>query len=166
MKASEQEIIFKRWMKHHQGLIFKVLQTYCDQHQDREDLFQEITLQLWRSIPNFKGKSKETTWIYRVALNAALQFRRSEKKRRGRLSLLDMRHTLLQVHARIHNGELEWLHTEIRKLGKIDRSLILLHLEGMSYQEMADILGISETNVGVKLNRIKARLTNVAREIR
>lgn len=166
MNASERENIFRRWIKNYQSLIFKILHTYCDQHQDREDLFQEIALQLWRSVPNFQGKSKETTWIYRVALNVTLQWHRSENKRRNRQRSLDMGRGLLQVHAPQYSGKFEWLHSEIKKLGEIDRSLILLHLEGMSYQEMANILGISETNVGVKLNRIKNRLNNKAKEAR
>lgn len=126
--------------------------------QDREDLFQEIALQLWNSIPKFRSDAKETTWIYRVALNTAMQWNRKEKKRLSSLIPLETKHYLLPGNDRYENEDLAWLYAEIRQMGNVDRSLILLYLDGVSYQEIAEILGISNSNVGVKLNRIKNKL--------
>jgi len=94
-----------------------------------------------------------------------MHWQRTEHKRRRRQTSLEGKRHLLHIHAPAYDGELEWLYNEIRKLEKIDRSLILLSLDGTSYQEMAKIVGISETNVGVKLNRIRNRLAKAAKEV-
>src|SRR5215471_2989854 len=82
MRGQKNEAVFRRWLDEHLGLMLKVVRAFATSHQDQEDLFQETLMQLWRSIPSFKGDSKETTWIYRVAFNTALAWNRSEKKRR------------------------------------------------------------------------------------
>lgn len=158
MRANKQDRIFRQWINQHKAVIFKILHAYCAQPQDREDLFQEIALQLWNSIPKFRSDAKETTWIYRVALNTAMQWNRKEKKRLSSLIPLETKHYLLPGNDRYENEDLAWLYAEIRQMGNVDRSLILLYLDGVSYQEIAEILGISNSNVGVKLNRIKNKL--------
>ena len=163
MLANEQEGLFTQWLADHKGLIFKVVRTFAASPEDQADLFQEILVQLWSSIPTFRREASAPTWIYKVALNTALAWQRTEKKHHQR------RKPLVEIcevanpsgdplEARETAEMLDALYGEIRKLRKIDSSLILLYLDGLSYREMAEILGISETNVGVKLNRIKKRL--------
>ena len=159
MNSGQQDQVFKKWIDQHKGVIFKILHVYSSNKQDREDLFQEITFQLWNSIPGFQNRSKEITWIYRVALNTALHWSRNEKKRISSLIPLENMHFLIESSETPLVEDLEWLYSEIRLLGKVDRSLILLYLEGVGYQECSEILGISYSNVGVKINRIKQRLS-------
>lgn len=159
MNSGQQDQVFKKWIDQHKGVIFKILYVYSSNKQDREDLFQEITFQLWNSIPGFQNRSKEITWIYRVALNTALHWSRNEKKRISSLIPLENMHFLIESSETPLVEDLEWLYSEIRLLGKVDRSLILLYLEGVGYQECSEILGISYSNVGVKINRIKQRLS-------
>ena len=158
MRTADQDKIFKRWINQYKGLIFKILHAYSSNKQDREDLFQDITLQVWKSIPRFLNQSKETTWIYRVALNTALHWNRKKKKHISSLVPLEGKHFLYAGSETKNLEDLEWLYSEIRLMGDVDRSLVLLHLDGIGYQEISEILGISNSNVGVKLNRIKRRL--------
>jgi len=125
--------------------------------QDHDDLFQEIILQVWHSIPRFRGESAVTTWLYRIALNTAIRWVKKGKKFSTAESLDNVQH-LLQENRIAVDERLTWLYAEIYKLDKIDRSVTLLLLEGFSYKEMSAMLGISESNVGVKINRIKKQL--------
>jgi len=160
MQKAEQEKIFVAWLREHKGLMFKVVRAYAYTAEDRDDLFQEITVQVWHSIPQYRGDAAVTTWLYRIALYTALCWVRREKKHRsGKLPLEGVEH-LLTVTASAKDSRLEWLYARIADLAPVDRSLMLLLLEGFSYKEMATILGISESNVGVKINRVKARLAS------
>ncbi len=159
----EQERLFKQWLSEHKGLMFRVVRAYAASREDQDDLFQEILLQVWSSIPAFRGKARVSTWIYRVALNTAFAWKRAEKRqRRGHQPLIaanekpnpDEERRDDQRNREILNA----LYAEIRKLPKVECSLVLLYLDGLSYREIGNVLGISETNVGVKLNRIKKRL--------
>jgi RNA polymerase sigma-70 factor (ECF subfamily) len=163
MQADDQQQLFDDWLKSHQGLFFKVVRAYAFTPQDQEDLFQEIAIQVWRSVPNFRGDAAVTTWIYRVALNAAIAWTRKEWKHRdGKQSVEGMEPVVLQASPA--DPRIEWLYAQIRQLNEIDRSLTLLLLDGFSYREMSAMLGITESNVGVKINRIKATLTSKSRE--
>lgn len=164
MTVKEQRQIFDAWLNEYKGLFFKIVRAYAFTPDDREDLFQEIAIQVWDSIPNFRGDSAVTTWIYRVALYSAMTWRRREKKHLdGKQSFDEIEHTLTES-ARFKDNRLEWLYEQIGALGEIDRSLMLLSLDGFSYKEMATILGISESNVGVKINRIKKSLASKSKE--
>ncbi len=159
MEEREQAERFDRWLREHQGLLFKVVRAYAATPPDQEDLFQEIAVQLWNSIPGFRQDSAETTWIYRVALYTALAWSRKEKKHRDKKEPLEgVEHTLL-APSQARDGRLDWLYEQIRGLNEVDRSLTLLMLDGFSYREIAATLGISESNVGVKINRIKKILS-------
>ena len=164
MTAVEQEQIFRRWLEAHLGLMWKVVRGSSAAPQDQEDLFQEVLLQLWASIPAFRGTAKETTWIYRVAFNTMLAWGRKERRRRKTTEALHRANILPQVQLPHHEGAtpepeiLERLYAAIRALPKLDASLALMHLEGLSYREMTEILGISENHVGVKLTRIRKQL--------
>lgn len=162
MLASEHDRLFKRWLGEHKGLMFKVVRAYAASPEDQDDLFQEILLQVWSSIPAFRGHAKVSTWVYRVALNTAFAWKRADKKHRRRQPLIAANETRdlssERPDAQRNREILNALYAEIRKLPKVESSLVLLYLDGLSYREMADVLGISETNVGVKLNRTKKRL--------
>lgn len=163
MTTEEQETLFRRWLADHLGLILKVVRGCSAAPQDQDDLFQDICLQLWQSIPAFRGEAKETTWIYRVAFNTALAWRRGERRRRvGHEIFLktDVSPQTQPSHADALPEQeiIGQLYTAIRQLPKVDASLALMHLDGLSYAEMAEVLGISENYIGVKLNRIRKQL--------
>lgn len=163
MTAQEQETIFRRWLEQHAGIVWKVVRGCSATPQDQEDLFQEILIQLWSSIPGFRGEAKETTWIYRVAFNTALAWRRGERRRR------EGHETFFKFHVASHSepghhealrdeAVVQRLYTAIQQLPKVDAALALMHLDGRTYQEMAEVLGITENYIGVKLNRIRKQL--------
>jgi RNA polymerase sigma-70 factor (ECF subfamily) len=159
MRKKEQLHIFDRWIKEYKPLLFKIVRAYASNHEDQNDLFQEVSIQIWRSIPNFKEKSKVSTWLYRIALNVALNWNRKNKKHNDAKKSLENIDRILEQKEEEIDERLEWLYSEIGKLDKVDRSITLLMLDGFSYKEMADILGISESNIGVKIYRIKKHLT-------
>ena len=143
----------------HRGLLYKICNLYCDEAEDRKDLFQEIVLQLWKAYPNFRKESSISTWMYRIGLNTAISnFRKASKG----IFQTSMQDEVFQVpdpdHFTQDNGRIAVLHQAIGKLNTIEKAVIMLYLEEKSYEEMAAILGISKSNVGVKLNRIKSNL--------
>lgn len=152
MQANE----FVKIISDHQGIIYKVCRMYGDSPEEVDDLFQDIVLNLWRSIASFDDGSKVSTWMYRVALNTAITGLRKHKRRRDLEA--PMPPDQIASTAPIYNDEAQQLYQAIRQLSKIERALITLYLDDYSYREMADILGISENNVGVRLNRIKRKL--------
>jgi RNA polymerase sigma-70 factor (ECF subfamily) len=163
------EALFRTWIVDHQGALLKVARAYTLTTEDCQDLAQEILLQVWRSLPHFQGRANATTWFYRVALNTALGWRRKESRRRSRqqpilavetmpIDRLDCAEDVVQREA------VERLYAAIRRLPKADAALVLLHLDDLSYRQMADVLGISEGNVGVKLNRVKKTLGELMNE--
>ena len=164
MDETEQRRIFDIWLSQHKGLLFKVVRAYAFTPHDQDDLFQEIITQVWNSIPRFRAESSVTTWLYRVALNSSLAWARKERKHWGRTQTLDGTEPALIEPMLTRNPRRDWLHEEIAQMDHIDRSLTLLLLDGFSYRDMAETLGISENNIGVKINRIKARLINKSQE--
>lgn len=159
MNEEEQHRVFDHWLEKYRALLFKVVRAYTYHARDRDDLFQEISLQVWRSIPNFRQESAETTWLYRVALNTALKWKGKEQKHVSGLEQVHEMHSVLQPGSGEEDERLSWLYDEIAQLNEVDRSLCLLLLDDFSYKEMAQILGISESNVAVKIHRIKKYLT-------
>ena len=157
MTETEQQRIFETWLSQHKALIFKVVRAYAFSGMDRDDLFQEISFQVWRSVPSFRKESSAVTWIYRVALNTAMRWIRKEHKHRQQAPIDHAEH-LLQENIIAGDERLGWLYEQIHQLEPVDRSLCLLMLDGFSYREIANIIGITESNVGVKINRIKKRL--------
>jgi len=161
--ALEQEAIFRRWLEAHLGLMLKVVRGCAAAPTDQDDLFQDVLLNVWSSIPAFRGEAKETTWIYRVAFNTALAWRRGERRRReGHEQFLKFdvspQVQASHVEALPEREIIDQLYAAIRQLPKVDASLALMHLDGLSYQEMAEVVGISENYIGVKLNRIRRQL--------
>lgn len=164
MDEREQKRIFDEWLSRHKSLLFSVVHAYAFTSHDRDDLFQEIITQVWNSVPRFRAESAVTTWLYRVALNSSLAWTRREKKHRGRAETLNGTEPALTEPARTRNPRLDWLHEEIAQMDHVDRSLTLLLLDGFSYRDIAETLGISENNVGVKITRIKTRLIDKSKE--
>ena len=164
MDERKQKQIFDEWISQHKGIVFKIIRAYAFNPNDQDDLFQEISLQLWQSIPEFRGEAKSSTWIYRVALYAATVWVRKEKKRLPTQPLTDIE-PILTVTTQPRDDRSDWLYEQIGQLEPIDRSICLLLLDGFSYKEMADMLGISESNVGVKVHRIKQDLIQKSKEI-
>ena len=165
MTARQQEAIFRRWLEQHISLMLKVVRGCAASPEDQDDLFQEVLLQIWSSIPAFRGEARETTWIYRVAWNTALAWRRGERRRREGHEMFIKLSPSLQVQPSHLDSLPEQeivgrLYAAIRQLPKVDASLALMHLDGLSYQEMAEVLGISENYIGVKLNRIRKQLAD------
>jgi RNA polymerase sigma-70 factor (ECF subfamily) len=157
MSKAGRSRIFAEWMGAHKAILFKVARTYGATHADREDLFQEIALEVWKSVEAFRGDAAVSTWIYRVALNTAMTWSRKEKKHgRGRQDLEAASGLLIAAPGR--DPRLEWIYQRIAELDGDSRSLALLMLDGFSYRDMSQILGLSESNVGVKINRIKAAM--------
>ncbi|MEO6733869.1 MAG: sigma-70 family RNA polymerase sigma factor [Ferruginibacter sp.] len=137
----------------HQGIIHKICRLYRDTTEDREDLFQEIIFQLWQSFPAFEGKSKITSWMYRIALNTALaSFRKKIPAIAYTATLPDYAEDLPNEQQAMQQ---EKLLEVLKKLDDTEKAIIALYFEEMSYAEIAAITGISENYVGVKLNRIK-----------
>ena len=160
MHDTERERIFGEWLAGHKGILFKVVHAYAFEHADRQDLFQEITIQVWRSVDAFRGESSVPTWMYRVALNTAIAWTRKEDRhQRGKQPLAVVEGLLTASSSDGHDPRVEWLYRQIAQLKDVDRSVALLMLDGFAYKEIAAIAGISEGNVGVKISRIKAALT-------
>jgi len=164
-----QASMFEDWLAGHGDAVLKVARAYTDTAEDGRDLAQEILLQAWRSSPQFEGRASPSTWFYRVALNTALGWRRKERRRQARqrpmVEVEDLPVAGPDGAERAARREaVERLYAAIRRLPKADAALVLLYLEGLSYRQTADVLGISEGNVGVKLNRVKKALGEMMEE--
>ena len=157
MLDAERNRVFESWIDAHKAILFKVARVYGATHSDREDLFQEIALQVWHSVEAYRGDCAATTWIYRVALNTALAWRRKERRHsQGRQDIEAATGLLIAPSGR--DPRLDWIYQQIAELDEGNRALALLMLDGFSYREMSQILGLGESNVGMKINRIKASL--------
>ena len=158
MKENKQRKIFDEWLLNHKALLFKIIRAYAKHRADQDDLFQDICLQIYRSIPNFKGLSAISTWIYRIALNTAIKWSTKERKHLDGHQEIEKVANVLEFNESSEDERIAWLYKEIHLLNEVDRSLTILLMEGYSYKEMAELLGISESNIGVKIHRIKKQL--------
>jgi RNA polymerase sigma factor (sigma-70 family) len=144
-------------IKDNQNLIFKICHSYCQNRENRKDLEQEILLQLWKSFEKFDGRVKVSTWIYRIALNTAITFYREDSKHNDKKVAIGA--SVISISNIEYDPEQDekivMLYEFIGNLNEIDKALILLYLDDNKYKDIADILGISETNVATKINRIK-----------
>lgn len=165
MDPAQQQQIFSSWFSQHKGLVLKVVRSFAFRQADRDDLFQEIATQVWKSIPTFNEKSQASTWVYRVALFTATAWARKEERRRMNCVSYDEHPVSDGSDERDERDErLGWLYEQIGRLPVDDRTLCLLMLEGYSHREIAETLGISEANVGVRSHRIKKRLSRLSKE--
>ena len=156
MKQKQNKKAFSELIHKNQAIIHKITRVYENSWADREDLFQEICLQLWLSYPNFREEAKFSTWMYRVALNTAIS---NVRKKKNSFSFEPLRETDRIPEQNSNNAEqAQLLYSAISKLNRIDKAIILLWLEEKNYEEIATIMGTSKTNVSVKLVRIKRKL--------
>ncbi len=135
------------------GIARKVREIYFTGSDEREDVLQEMMYQLWRSFPNFKANAKFSTWMYRVCLNTALTYLRKSKRNKNEAIIPE--HHLISVNADNQHENTAMLYKAIEGLSAVNKSIILLYLEDMSYEEIADVTGLSKSNISVRLVRIK-----------
>lgn len=158
MKPDQEE--FMSVVEDHKKLIYKVSHTYSRDRDEFQDLVQEIISQLWLAYPKYDARYKFSTWMYRIALNTAISFLRKESRRRETFGTIDSQllHIADDPYDDPQDQQLALLRQMIGEMDRMNKALMLLYLEDKSYHEIADILGISVTNVGSKLNRIRQQL--------
>ncbi|HTF27814.1 MAG TPA: sigma-70 family RNA polymerase sigma factor [Flavitalea sp.] len=155
---------FVELVNNNRALIFKVCNLYCRDREVRQDLFQEVVLQLWKSFPGFRNESSGSTWIYRVALNTAISNFRKEQKKPGKKPISRIEFEIPDMSDpddRKENKNI--LHMAIEKLSDIEKAIIMLYLDEKTYDEISEIAGISVSNVGVRINRIKIKLSTIVK---
>jgi RNA polymerase sigma-70 factor (ECF subfamily) len=158
----EKELEFNRIVKANKAAIFTVCYLFSKDQDEVNDLFQETLINLWRGFDGFQGKCDVKTWIWRVSLNTCLTFERKKKRRMDTLPLtMDIN---LFTDTDDDTRQVQMLYRRINKLGMLDRAIILLWLENMSYEEIGEIIGISTKNVSVKLVRIKEQLKKMSND--
>lgn len=150
---------FAELVNRYKDVIFKVCYVYASR-EELEDYYQEVLIQLWRSLPNFRNESKMSTWIYRISLNTCISYVRKNKKV-NKVSLIDLDFIDNDIEKKYYIDELYLL---INRLNKFEKAIILLWLEERDYEEIASIVGISKNNVAVKLNRIKEKLRRMSNQ--
>lgn len=158
MLTTADNIAFIDLINQNKGIIYKVSSSYSRSREDREDLAQEIIYNIWKSFPRYEGVSKFSTWMYRIALNVAISFYRKETRSIDHLPFDESLVIFDEVNESDNNVQL--LFRFIGELKEMDRSVILLYLDDKPYKEIAEITGISETNVATKIGRIKQQLRN------
>lgn len=158
----ELEHKFVKDLEDNQNIVHKVCSLYTNNRDAHNDLFQEITIQLWKAYPKFRGDSKFSTWMYRVALNTAITLYRKSK---NNIPTQDYDAVLYRINSEEYDDteeqQLKLIYSAVKQLGDIDKALVFLYLEDKGYTEIADTLGITEVNARVKMNRIKNKLRTV-----
>ncbi len=158
MTPLKEDNVFLSVIEQHKGIIYKVANSYCRNIEDRKDLIQEIIYQLWRSFGRYNDQYKYSTWLYRIALNVAISFYRKDSKRSGHASELTTDIIVVAEEKDDLSPQLHLLQRFISELPELDRAIMILYLEEKNYKEIADILGLTETNIATKINRIKNKL--------
>lgn len=165
MNPQKLETKFVTLLEENQNIIHKICRLYTQSEAEHKDLFQEISIQLWKSFDRFEGKSKFSTWMYRVGLNTAITLHRKDKKRIDTYALNDeISRIEVDQYNPVIDEQLNWLYQKIEKFSEIDKALVLLYLEDKKYDEIADTLGITAVNARVKMNRIKQRLKKMIKQ--
>ena len=158
----ELEHSFVTELQDNQNIVHKVCTLYTNDKESHNDLFQEITIQLWKAYPKFRGESKFSTWMYRVALNTAITLYRKSKRR---IDTQDYESVIFKIKAdeydETEEQQLKLMYKAVRQLGDIDKALVFMYLEDKNYTEIAETLGITEVNARVKMNRIKTKLKTI-----
>lgn len=164
MSKKETEKEFEKQVTEYTPLIYKVCSLYAHTDQDKQDLLQEILIQLWRSYQTFKGASRFSTWVYRVALNTAIAGLRKKKHVVQSYDPNTLPTDLLDIEYNKQADEnLQQLYLAIDQLNQTEKALVLLYLEDKSYEEMEEIMGISQGTLRVKMNRIKDKLRKLSK---
>jgi RNA polymerase sigma-70 factor (ECF subfamily) len=161
MRPREQEAEFLVLVEQHKRVLYKVAYGYCRNAEDRADLVQDILIELWKSFAKFDGRCQFSTWMYRVAVNVAISFYRGESRRiRDALPIEDVAAGLIAAEQAFaaDSDNMRALGQLLNELDELSRALVILFLEGLAHDEIGQVLGISASNVGTRLNRIKTRL--------
>lgn len=157
--TKELEHSFVNQLEQNQNIVHKICRLYTNSSDAHNDLFQEITIQLWRAYPKFRGDSKFSTWMYRVALNTAITLYRKSKRK---VNTQDFEGVSFKIasdeYDSSYEDQLNLMYGAVKKLNDIDKALVFLYLENKNYKEIATTLGITEVNSRVKMNRIKEKL--------
>ncbi len=159
----EIEKAFIEQIQKHQGILHKICFVYSNSNEDKEDLYQEIVLQLWKSYPSFRKEAKFSTWMYRVALNTAITLNKKAAFFKNHKTPLSDEYAIAEVID--YSEDIKILYKAISKLSKIERAIIMLWLEEKAYSEISEIIGISEKNVSVKLVRSKKKLEQIIKKL-
>jgi RNA polymerase sigma-70 factor (ECF subfamily) len=144
-----------------QGILQKICNIYFYGNPYKEDYYQEIIIRLWRAYPNFKKQSSFSTWLYKVALNTAIDILRKQSIRPVHVELTENEYSQPDDSYRPESENKDKLYRAIRQLKEVERAIILLYLESYEYKEISVIIGVSESNIGVKINRIKNKLNKI-----
>ena len=158
----ELEHIFVKQLEENQNIVHKICRLYTNDQDSHNDLFQEITIQLWKAYPKFRGDSKFSTWMYRVALNTAITLYRKSKRR---IKTQDFEEVSFKIateeYDRTEEQQLSLMYSAVKELNDIDKALVFLYLEDKNYKEISETLGITEVNARVKMNRVKDKIRNI-----
>lgn len=159
MGKQEQQQSFQEIIEQHKGILFKVARAYCPNEDDQQDLIQEMMIQIWQSIHKYNHQFKISTWLYRISLNIAISFYRKNTTRANKYTVLNEQTAQIPTEDKTENEQqLNLLEQFISELKEIDKALMILYLEDKSHAEIAEILGMSVSNVGTKIGRIKDKL--------
>lgn len=165
MENSNLHQSFETLLKEHELLVYKICRLYGNTDDDRQDLFQDIVIQLWKAYPKFRGEAKFSTWLYRIGINVAItQFR----KHKNKIYATDIESLNISIaddtYSTLKDEQSQELYAAIEKLNDIEKAIIMLYLEDKSYDEMEEIMGISNGNLRVKMNRIKEKLRQITKK--
>jgi RNA polymerase sigma-70 factor (ECF subfamily) len=155
---------FIELIKNHEGILHKICNIYFFRNPYKEDYYQEILIRLWKSFPSYKNQSAFSTWLYRVALNSAIDIIRKQNLQPKHTGLTKIEYSIPEQEQDIESSIKEKLYQAINYLSNVEKSIIILYLEDYSYKEIAEIIGLSESNTGVKINRIKIQLTKILKD--
>ena len=159
MAKQKQQQFFREIVERHKGILYNVARVYCANESDRQDLVQEIMIQVWRSVHKYDDRFKISTWLYRIALNVAISYYRKNSPIANRFRVLDEQTSTIPTEAEGETAQqLNLLEQFISELKELDKALMLLYLEEKSHAEIGEILGLSASNVGTKIGRIKDKL--------
>lgn len=163
--SNPTEASFLKLVTQHKGILYKASRMYADSIEDREDLQQEIMIQLWKSYQNFKGNSEFSTWMYRVAINTAITFLKKEKQRTGSQADVPYHFEVAnEDYNPTKDKQLEIFYKAVQGLNALEKAVIFYFMEGMSHKEIGDNLGVSEGNARVKLSRTKEKLQQIIKK--
>jgi RNA polymerase sigma factor (sigma-70 family) len=161
--ATTNTDLFLQVLNAHKRIIYKVISIYCTDTDDRKDIEQEVVIQLWKSFENYNPKYKYSTWIYKISMNVAISFYRSKTQQRSKTTTLTASIFEETPNPETHENEKSLLlHRLIRQLNEFDKEILVLYLEEYSHKEIAEMLGISISNVATKLSRIKGKLKQIS----
>lgn len=158
--TAQQKRDFSIFLEQYQKIVFKVCQTYCQQASEREDLAQEIIIQLWKAYPKYDPTFKASTWVYRIALNVAISYHRKLIRRKE--TPTDWNLVSFRPSSQEEDPRLNVIYELIHQLDSLNKAIILLYLEDYNYKEIAAVVGLTQTNVASKINRIKKKLKTMA----